>query len=130
MSRNTTLQLPVAISDDKLAAGCGAPDQEPGKGETLEAMRARHEAIARYRLILTDWSKPKGSQVAEVERGLTWKEVTSKRDQANAQLKALGRSRFGDPMYGVQLTNAWECMSEAARARHASLGKCQGDFDC
>lgn len=130
MSRNTTLQPPVANSGEKSPASCGDPDQGLRKGETLEAMRARHEAIARYRLILTDWSKPKGSQVAEVERGLTWKEVTSKRDQANAQLKAQGRSRFGDPMYGVQLTNAWECMSDAARARHSSLGKSQLDFDC
>lgn len=104
-------------------------DQESNT-ESLEAMRARHRAIARYRLYLFDPKQPRGKQAKELERGLTWDEADKKRNDLNAELLAQGKPRFSDPLYGIELTNSWACMSEAARSRHLLLGKCQDDFDC
>jgi hypothetical protein len=91
-------------------------------------MKSQHRAIARYRLILTDWSLPRKQQVSEIERGLNLKNSREKMDSLNAELKAQGKARFGDPLYGIELTNSWDCMTPQARERQLCVGKKQEHF--
>jgi nitrogen fixation protein len=97
--------------------------------ETLESMQEKHRKIARYRLVVSDWAKPRGKQLTEIERGLTWEDVTAKRDLGNARLKVEGKDGWGGQMYGVELTNGWECMAQAGRDRQMALGKVPEDFN-
>jgi hypothetical protein len=96
---------------------------ENGGQHTLDALRSSHQAIARYRLILTDWSKPRKQQVSEIRRDLTLSEARAECDALNERCKANDRNRFGDPIYGIELTNGWDCMSETARSRNLAFGK-------
>lgn len=107
---------------------CESP-QETAESDSLEAMTARHEAIARYRIYYFEPRKPRGKQKTEVERDLTYKVAKGKVQVLNDELKGRGMNRFMDPMYGLELTNGWECMSEAARERHIALGKTAEDFN-
>ena len=97
--------------------------------ESLASMQERHRAIARYRLTISDWGKPRGKQLTEVERGLTWDEVCAKRDAGNESLKREGKDGWGGQMYGVELTNGWECMGDVGRGRQLALGKGPEDFN-
>lgn len=112
-----------------MADNCGSNDTPKSMEDSLKAMRDAHEAVARYRVYLRDWTKPKRAQVTEIERGLTYREACARRDQLNDELKATGKDRFGDPLYGAELTNGWDCMSDFARAQNISLGKGPKDFN-
>lgn len=100
---------------------------------SLEELRKRHQAIARYRIVLVDWSKPRKKQRTEIARNFTWQGANARRDELEAELKIkLGRTGhkfFGDPGYEIELTNAWECMTPQARERHLALGGKPGDKD-
>lgn len=86
-------------------------------------MRARHSAVARYHVYRFDPAKPRGKQKTVIESDLAFNQARSKADSLNAELRAKGKARFADPLYNVALTNAWACLSDAARARHISLGR-------
>lgn len=98
--------------------------------DELEAMRARHRAIARYRLLLCDPLKKRGEKKKEVERGLTYDEAKTKQEKMNAELKAQGYVRFMDPSYEIELTNTWDTLSEYAKASKLAEGKTEADFRC
>ena len=96
---------------------------EDSQGSSLEEMQARHESIARYQVVRSDWKLPKGKQDVEVDSGLTYTEAKKIVDEGNARLAAEGKTGFAGQLYGQRLTNSWECLSEAARARLTALGK-------
>lgn len=94
--------------------------------DSLESMQARHEAKARYRLYFFDFTAPKAQQLTELERGLRLADARQKVRALNDALKAQNKLRFGDPRYGMEITNSWECMSEIAQKRHLALGRGRG----
>lgn len=96
--------------------------------EQVEELRARHRAIARYRVYLFEPLKPKKMRTTEMERGLTYDDAKQKAEKLNAALKAAGEDRFMSPMYGIELVNAWDTLSDAAKERHLALGKSEKDF--
>jgi hypothetical protein len=96
--------------------------------DELEAMRVRHRAIARYRIYYMEPRKKRGQQKTEIERDLTYDEACEKRDSLNAELKAKGMDRFMDPSYELEMTNAWDTFSDAAKERHLACGKLESDF--
>lgn len=96
--------------------------------EQIKELQDRHRAIARYRVYLFDPMKPRKLQKTEVERGLTYDEAKKSQEKLDAVLKAEGKNRFMDPSYGIEMTNAWEAMSEFAQQRMIALGKTEKDF--
>ena len=101
----------------------GSEQAEDSTDVSLEVMRARHRAIARYRVVLSDWKLPRGKQEVEVAEGLTYQAAKQMIDEGNARLKAQGKTGFAGQLYGMHLTNSWECLSDQARERLAALGK-------
>lgn len=72
--------------------------------------------------------KKRGQQKSEIERDLTYDEACEKRDRLNAELKAKGLNRFMDPSYELEMTNAWDTFTDAAKERHLACGKKESDF--
>ena len=97
--------------------------------ETLDQMLEKHRAIATYRVYRFEPRKPRGKQKTYLKPfGLHWDDANVRRDALNAALKAEGKDRFTDPLYGLDLENGWECMPQAARERHLLLGKGPKNF--
>jgi hypothetical protein len=94
----------------------------------IEGMRARHQAIARYRIYYMEPLKKRGQQKTEVERELTYEQASEKRDRLNRELKAKGLNRFMDPSYELEMTNAWDTFTEETKERHLACGKTESDF--
>jgi len=122
MSADTCSSDTEVTTDGSSSARTKTVDQQ------LKEMQDRHRAIARYRIYLFDPAKPRKEQKTEVERGLTYDENKEQEKALNAVLKAEGKARFMDPSYGMEMTNGWDAMSEAARQRMVLLGKSEGDF--
>ena len=93
-------------------------------------MREKHKAIARYRVYFFEPRKPRGAQRTYLKPfGLHWDDANARRNALNAALDSESKNRFTDPLYGVQLENGWECLSQWAKDRHTLLGKGPKDFD-
>lgn len=122
MSGDTCGSDTATVSESASSAGKKSVDEE------IKEIQNRHRAIARYRVYLIDPMKPRKQQKTEVERGLTYDEAKQREGELNAVLKAEGKNRFMDPSYGVEMTNAWDAMSEYARQRMIALGKTEKDF--
>lgn len=65
--------------------------------ETLEEMRARHRATARYTLLLDEYRGPK----TVVARNLHYDDATARMNAFNAQHQGFGR-----PLYVIELERA------------------------
>jgi len=103
--------------------GCGGDQQDGGGAAALDALRARHRAIARYTVYLLEPAYGGHTRKTAVAEHLNWDDARARAHQLNAQLKAAGNDRFMGPQYGVEIENYWETLSEAARERLTALGK-------
>lgn len=86
----------------------------------LAQMTARHEAIARYRIVL--FTPSDGYSKKTQDSDLAYKEAITLAAQLNKDLYALlpgGVPRFSTPSYEIELENTDECLTPQARERIA-----------
>ena len=98
------------------------PSDETQTQDYLAQLRERHRQIARYRVYLLDWRKPKGRQKTYLESGLTYDAAVRTTRAANERLRLDGKTGFADPAYHFELENLDETLTPAAKARQRSMG--------
>lgn len=87
--------------------------------EALDTLRARWEAVARYRVVITE---PRAKVGITVGSGLTWTEATKLEEQENARLRAEnpGLTSWTIPMASRELENNAEALAAYRNPESAS----------